>query len=487
MALGKVVKGSVWLYGASLINNLFGALYWFVISAVGGPEILGITSAVIGFSGLISGLVNFGVGVGVLKFVGKYFGERDLEDVSSYFWTSLIFLLFTVTAAGSFLFMAGFLGFNFSGLTNEMLILAGVIVCLTFSGLFNTFLTALVKTDIIFKSNLIANIAKLIIGLGLVVAGCGWIGAVLGYTAISIVNGIILGSSVFKIVGFKPSFSLLRLRNLLKAGLVSWIPGLITLAGQWLGVLAIFGSSGAFETGLYYVAFSIANVVLMTATSLSTVLLPVLSSMSDGRKRAAWRVARVGLALAWPLAVFIAVYPWLPLSVLGRSFTGASTILDILILSLIFTVLTSSVVNLAYAYDLYGYVLAIGLAANIPRVALYYFLVPIYGGLGAATSFSFGAFIGFLVALAIAGKIGFRINFRDLFLIVVMPVSLGVFSYMFNLHFLIGGVLIYIPSIIFYIKVGVLLKRDIREVVFNIFPPGFLSLLRDLIIRFKSG
>ena len=160
-------------------------------------------------------------------------------------------------------------------------------------------------------------------------------------------------------------------------------------------------------------------------------------------------------------------------------------VLDVLILSLIFIVLSSSVINLSYAYDLYRYVLAIGLAANIPRVVLYYLLVPVYGGLGAAASFSFGAFTGFLAALVVAGRIGFRINFRDLFLIVLAPAFFGVFSYFFNLHFLVGGVLIYAFSILFYLKVGVLTREDVKEVVFNLLPPKCSNLICGLAAKLK--
>lgn len=83
----------------------------------------------------------------------------------------------------------------------------------------------------------------------------------------------------------KPSLE--PIKEVIKAGIPSWIPSLLTTAGTWLGVLGIYGLAGSNQTGNYYIAFMIASVLYSLPSSfLSLMLFPVLSGMDDGRKRA---------------------------------------------------------------------------------------------------------------------------------------------------------------------------------------------------------
>ena len=71
----------------------------------------------------------------------------------------------------------------------------------------------------------------------------------------------------------------------MKAGVASWLPAMIAVLGQQLGVLTLFGVKGASETGLYYVSFAIVGVVTGIGGSVLGLMMPVLSGMEDGRKR----------------------------------------------------------------------------------------------------------------------------------------------------------------------------------------------------------
>ncbi|RLG05325.1 MAG: hypothetical protein DRN68_08820 [Thaumarchaeota archaeon] len=479
MSLAKIVKSSVWLYGSNLVNNLFGFAYWFIISAIGGPEILGVTSSIIGLAGLVSGFLSFGIGIGLVRFVGKSIGDRDEASVSAYFWSALLFFLLVYLSTGLTLIVLSFLGFSFSNFSSSMLRFVGIMVLLAFVNTFNSFLMASLRTDLIFKSNLVGNLLKLATGVGLVLLGWGWVGAVIGYMAIQLTNLVILGFESFKRVGLKIIFKISNLKNLFKAGIVSWLPGIVALAGQWLGVLFVFGSSGAYETGLYYVAFSIANVVFMSGMSLSSMLLPVLSGMEDGRKRTTWRVIRVGLSLTWPLAVFIGTYPWLPLSLLGESYLEASPVLELLMLNLVAILLSSSISNLSYAYGLYRYVLLIGLAQNIPRVFLYYILVSCMGMLGAALSFTIGAFLGVIVAVFVASRIGFHIRIGEIATIAAVPPLLAFLVLLLNIHFVAGGLIIYGLSILLFLKLNILQWKDLSDIAESLLP-GKLQLIKKI-------
>ena len=267
-----------------------------------------------------------------------------------------------------------------------------------------------------------------------------------------------------RVIGFRLGLSMNALIDVLVAGIASWLPSIVVLAGQWLGVLFVFGSSGAVETGYYYVAYTISGVVLGVSTSILGLLLPVLSGMSDGRKRAASRALRISLLFMTPVAVFVAVYPWLPLSLLGREYVSASNILTILLFSSVPLAVTACINSLVYAYGYYGMVLGIGLSQNLPRIILYLFLVPRYGGLGAAISFTLGTYFGFLYSLLVARRIGFYLDTRSIGKTVAVPVFLGISSYFLGFHWVIGLIII-ASSYILYARLGLLSRRDLRDVL----------------------
>ena len=464
ISISRVVRGGFWLYGSSIIGSFSGFIYWMIISAIAGSETLGLTSATVGLAGLVNGLLSLGIGTGLRRFLGQCIGLGDRDCLSRYLWTTILFTSTVYVATGSFLYLIGSLGYSLWSYTPEMLRIASIIVLLGIYQTLQAFLVSLLRTDIMFLGNVIGNVLRFGVGIGLVYLGFGWVGAAVGYMFVNLTNFLVSLVYALRIIGFRLVFSVSVLVDVLHAGIVSWLPNIIVLAGQWLGVLFVFGSSGAVETGYYYLAYSISFAVLAISTSLLGLLLPVLSGMVDGRKRAASRVLRISLLFMAPVAVFIATYPWLPLGLLGKEYIAASNILTILLLSSVPLAITACINSLIYAYGYYRMVLLIGLSQNIPRIILYLSLVPLYGGLGASISFTLGTYSGLLISLFIAYKIRFYIDMRSIGITIAIPLALGIASYILGLHWIIGLILI-ASSYILYARLGILSRRDLRDIL----------------------
>jgi O-antigen/teichoic acid export membrane protein len=77
------------------------------------------------------------------------------------------------------------------------------------------------------------------------------------------------------------------LKSLLIVSMTLWIPSVIAIIGYQLGTIVVFGSRGAYQAGLYFVALSIVTGISLVMTVLSTIALPAISAISDGRKRMA--------------------------------------------------------------------------------------------------------------------------------------------------------------------------------------------------------
>ncbi|MCE4600952.1 MAG: oligosaccharide flippase family protein [Desulfurococcales archaeon] len=467
--VGRVVKAGIWIYGQTIVNNVFGLLYWLAISRVAGSRILGLTSATIGLATLITSFINLGIPLGIQRFLGREWGRNDARGLNSYYWSGFIFVTLVTLAVAAALYGLGAAGFATANYTPVMFKMTALLVALSVNFMTSSYLASVLRTDIQFLAVLVGNVLKLVVGVGLVLLGYGFIGAVIGYSTALIVILAIGLSYIIKSIGLPRSIKYSLVKEIVKAGTASWIPNLIMMAGQWLGVIAVFGSAGAVSTGYYYIAFTLGNLILMIGFSVIGLLLPYLSSLRDGRKRTAWRAFRLSLIATSPLLFVLLLYPGVPLSLLGREYVAASDSLRLILLAGPAMMLYAVVNNLVYAYGMYGRVLKLGLSQNIPRLILYLLLVPLYGELGAAASFTLGAFVSLPVVHYIARRVGFMINYRDVVLNLALPGALALVAYVLHLGW-VAGSLVVLLSYIAYARLGLISREEVKMLAYTFIP-----------------
>lgn len=477
MSVSHIVRGGFWLYGSSIISSICGFFYWMIISAIGGSSVIGAASAVVGFATLITGLLSFGVGIGVQRFLGKYISENNHEEITKYFWSTAMFTIVIYCLAGVALYASSFLNYSLGGISPTMVQVASIVVLLGSMSVFSALLISYLKTNITFLGIIVGVFLKFTVGIILVYLNWDWIGVVLGYACMNLACLAIYSWYSIQLIGFKPKFSLKALHDVLIAGISNWLPGLILLAGQWIGVLAVFSVSGAAKTGYYYVAFAISNVVLMISKSMLSLLLPVLSGINVDaeRRKVGWRTLRLCLTFMFPIATSLMVYSWLPLSLLGREYISASIILITLLLAAAPIAIIDGVNSFVYAAGMYSYVLTIGLAQNLPRIALYLVLTPLYEGLGAALSYTIGGFVGLCAVLWISRKVNFKINWYNVATIIGIPGSISFICWFLNLHWFLGIIAILGVSTIGYAKLNVLTKNDLKELTYALAPKPIID------------
>jgi O-antigen/teichoic acid export membrane protein len=324
--------------------------------------------------------------------------------------------------------------------------------------------------------NVISSTARLIIGIPLVLIGLKAMGITLGYLIPLIVTfGIYtMFSMKWGLIGrLKISWGY---GELLKSGAVSWIPGLAATLGASLGVVAVFGYQGSFQAGLYFIAYAVASIILAIPSSLLGIMFPVLSGMKDGRKRTAWRAIKISLAITAPIATALAVYGNVVLGLFRPEYSGAWLVLIILLAGVAPDAIISGVNILAYAYGMYGLVLAIGLAMNIPRVLFYLTLTPIWGGNGAASAFLMGTISGVCLAAFIAKRIKLRVNWYETGIVLSAPFIIGTSIYFTHIPWFIGIIVILTLPTIIYVRLKIISKEDVRDLAEAFLPKKILNI-----------
>ena len=125
-------------------------------------------------------------------------------------------------------------------------------------------------------------------------------------------------------------------------------------------------------------------------------------------------------------------------------------------------IIETAVFFLLHARGHYREVLYIGLAANIPRIILYFVLIPDLGNIGAAYAMVIGTVVQLPVTIIIAQKLQIRIPYRNYVIITIIGYGIGFIMYLLELQ-IIGVIIMFIGTYTIFIKLKILDKETIDE------------------------
>ncbi|RLC60113.1 MAG: hypothetical protein DRI01_10575 [Chloroflexi bacterium] len=461
---------AIFLYVETGAISIFGFAYWFVITKLVGADILGTVSAMASFAGLLGILIAVGIPVGSMRFLGKAYSQSQTEELPSFFTSALVLIgvssLFGITLV---IILRGQLQ-TIVGLPTTFFYLACLIAFIaSMHSIFRTTFICIRRAQVIALSTVLGGVIRLGVGIVLVLLGFGALGAAIGYAMLPVVGFILLLASMLAntLLFARPkiNFTLRLARELTRAGLANWLPSVILALGSQLGILIVYGVQGAAETGFYFIVYAIFSAVEAIQRCIWGVMFPVLSGMTDDRKRLTWKGITLVLVIIVPVAVSLFLCSKVILGFFGAEFLAADRALALLLASVVLIPIAKGIETLAYAYGRYRYVLLIGLVTNIPRVLLYIVLVPSYGADGAALAFLGGTLTGFICSVIVASRIGMILFWKQISLIVFLPVGIGVASYLLQLHWVLGIVLVFSVSFAGYLLLKIITRREIKEII----------------------
>lgn len=482
-----ISRGAGYIFIETIVGFISGYLLWLILTRITTPEIIGLSSTLVSLAGIFTAIATLGVPVGVSRFLAKTFHEKDSDNSKILVKVSVILVIIGIlTSVTMFMIMKDWITSNLDTALVVSVIL--VFSSSAFGILLHSILIASLKTVQLPKIMVVSSSFRTVMVIILVLAHAGALGIVLGYSFYQILASIMLS---FAIVGLlrrqnkKPIVQINQpFKTILIASVPSWIPKLITIFGSAnLGTVIVFGSSGSTEAASYFLANTILGGIIAIVTPLYTIAYPALSAMTDNRKRFTWRIIKISMVILTPLSLSVIFYSHDIINLLGPDYTDASLLLEILMLTAIMGSLPTMIGQLLYAYDRYRQLLYLGLASSIPRTALYFVLVPLFGGMGAAISYVVGSIIGFVLSSIIANKMGMIINWKELGLTVILPlIPAFLFSY-FQVNFILGIILTITTSLIAFLRFKILTRSDVEDSL-NVLPKGIakpLTIILDAV------
>ncbi len=468
------------------------------MSKIGTAEIIGTSSAIISLAGILAVIANLGIPTGVQRFLGKSFAHSSSQETHCYFISSLALIsISTFLVSLSVLIMKDYL-LTFFQIEEEFLLIS---ILLMISIIYATFFRGIVisslQTKILTISITISALIKIVLGILFLINDYGTFGLVLSFTINQCIVSIILAIAMVRLVrnsGTKIDFidpfekKVIRIIKSIKevfvSSLANWIPLVITTIGAQVGTIFVYGINGATDAGEFFMALTIVAGITSVMYSLFTISLPAMSAMKDERRTFTTYTIKLSILIALPLSFAIMFYSDEVLELLGPAYIEATLILDILILSLLPTAIHYGITSVIYSYGKYREVLILGLSVSIPRVLLYFALIPLWGGLGGAIGYTLGAILGFVVSIRIARKNNINLEWKNYLLVSAVPLGIGLVIQSFSFSFLLGIPLIVLTSYIALFLLKILTMNEIK-LISQILPNNVYSFMNRVTFKKK--
>ncbi len=462
-------KGTAFLSIEAIVNIFSGYIFWIVLSKFTTAEIIGTSSAVISLATILASIVTIGVPSGVQRFLGRSFFEQKAQDTKLFVKASLLIVSTGILCCCVIIFIIKDWMYHVLHIEASLFVVFIFLLgSLGLTGILRSVVIASLKTKILTTSSILTAVSRFALSIVLVIVGTGALGVTIGYTSVPVLTSVLLAATIwvtmFRSPKGKPDVSFIySLKNILNASIVFWIPGLITTIGSQLGTVVVFGSQGAYQAGLYFIAFTIATGITLLASALSTIAYPTISAMRDGRKRLAWRITKLALVITFPLSSAIMFYSEQVMAIFGKGYIGGSSTLEILMLSILPGAVSGGIGVLVYAYGNNRQVLILGLAVSIPRTISYFILVPYLGSIGAATSYIVGSIVVLAIAVIIANKVGMRIIWKQLAIIAIIPTGFAFILSYIGINYIIGIIATLVASYLLFLRFRIITLDDLQD------------------------
>lgn len=468
-----VGRGAVYLYLHFLAIIISGYIFWILITRFTTTETIGNFALIISLAEIFANIATLGIPDGIQRFLAKCFSEKKLADARVIVKISLTFLFVGIIISSTviLIFNDWFLrifGIHFNLIVIINLILASNAVYLVLYSI----VIASLRTQVLPIIIVISSSSKIIVGIISVSMDTGVWGLALGYTFLGqSLSSLLLGIVMKKIlkVPDKDKKPYINIRNtstnLMTAGLVAWVPNLISIIGLQLGTLVVYGTQGPDQSGVYFIVIALFSGIHSILVALYTIALPVLNSMEDGRKRFAWQTIRLSSIATLPLTSSIIFYAKDIMQFLGPSYSEGSTSFQILLLSVFPNAVAIGVDTLVYSYGRYRSSLAITIAINVPRTVLYFLLVQYYGATGAAISYTIGSLIGFVLSIVVSRRVPMKFAWNNLLSILAIPMTVNFILAALHITFIIGIPITVVVSYIILISLKIISRSDLAYLV----------------------
>lgn len=403
----KTIKNSIYSFLGfvwPLILFFFSIPYFIHKLGMEGYGIWVLINSIIGTLGIL----NFGIGDALIKYVSEYHSKADTKTVNKVVGNS--FLIYSFISA--IILVVGIFGFQFFlsffnikenykelvGFVFRVATLGFVINLFTYNAL--SILKGLQRYDISSKITIFSDSVKILGMVLMLYLGFGLKGMVIAYVAGTLFGFLLILFLLKKYlpeVQLKPFYEKATLKMIFSFSFYSFFTGLSGVLRANVGNILIGKYLGASIVPFFSVPSQISSQIHSAVASTTTVLFPVFSSLKASNdvasiKRIFIKASKFGVFLGFGISITAIVLSFPILSIwLGKDFALIShDVFSLLLISLMFTL--ANTVSY-FALNGFGFIKTTCMYQSLSAVMIFFlclFLIPSQGIIGSAYAYFVG-------------------------------------------------------------------------------------------------
>ncbi len=329
-------RNSIAMMLNSGFNAFFGLLFWIVAARTMSSKDIGLATAAISAAGLIVGLSRLGLDQGLVRYLPELKNKNGLYSTVAVVTLALALILTTIFLAGLEIFSPALV------FMREGWFLFAFFAYIAVSSVYTTQNMAFIslrRADLSFVQNLLMGTR---IPVLLFIAYLGVLGV---FSAFGIAFAITFTFGAYVLyrygLSITQSLDITAIRNILRFSLGNYIAGIFTMSSTAIIPLMIVNILGAEENAYFYVAYSVAMLLIMIPNAVSTSLF-VEGSHSLPIKENVFKSLKLILLLLVPALAFIFLFGDKLLLLFSKEFSEESfEILRLLAVSSLFSAVIS--------------------------------------------------------------------------------------------------------------------------------------------------
>ena len=476
---------------SNLITPAFTFLFWLVTAKVSGPDTIGIAATIASITLIISTFVVLDTRLGMKRYMGIAISIGDTGKFKQILVSTVIFVSITITISAVIIAIPNFRMMDLIGIDRQYVwLVIAIIPATAFNSIFSEALVAAQQSKKLVLPLVIGSALRFPLLFGIIyVSNTSALGVIISYSAFLFISTAFYSVYLAKLVRKSQVRSLgnfvSNLRQVLSAGLASWIPHILSVLGSQLAIVSVFSLQGAAETGKFYLPMAIFSFTQFVVAGINRVSHPLIAGMSSTEEQTSFVSYNIKLAFIFtmPITIFLLFYGGDLLGILGKDYASAQSTLAIFMLGMPLTIVTEIIYYFIYGIGNIRTLLYLGLAGNIPRIVLYFIAIPLFGLDGAAYSYLVGSLAQSVLSIEVAKRQSLPIPYKSCIILTAVPLLMGVFIWISHIHPILSALIILFGSPLIYIRLGLFTDPEIRSLLYTSLPKTIAEKIYPLLSR----
>jgi O-antigen/teichoic acid export membrane protein len=473
--LSTSVGKNIWYASISnIMPSIFTYIFWFVTAKVAGPEAIGLASTIAAFTVIVATVDVVDTSLGMKRHLGIAISSGNIGKFKQILASTIIFVSIIVIISASLIAWPSLRILEIAKIDRQYVwIVIAMIASCAFQYVLSEALIAALQSDRLVMSLLIGSLVRFPLLFGIIyLFNVPAIGTVIAYSSMFFIATAFYSIYLAKILR-SPSRAIENIaantKLVLSAGLASWIPHLISVVGSQLGIITVSALEGSAEGGKFYLPMAIYTLMFFIVWGITRVSHPLIAGMDTKEHQTSFVAYSIKIAfmLTMPIATPFLFFPSTFLNLMGREFGSAGVTLSIFMISLPMGIVTEIVYFFVYGRGDTKTVLYLGLAGNVPRIILYYLMVPIFGPTGGALAYLVGSVTQLVLSVIVGAKHSLVMEYRKYVILTAIPTLIGFVMWLVGINPVVATVIIFFGSMLAYIRLRLFTDTELYNILYS--------------------